>query len=118
MTLVLDAVYCRSHSEALPGEYVQLVVRDNGRGIDKETIKSIFEPFFTTKPMTESSGFGLSTVYGIVRQNNGFIEVFSRDGEGTTFAIYIPRCCVEVPGSSPATESVEELVEGETILSS
>jgi len=68
--------------------------------------------------MTESSGFGLSTVYGIVRQNNGFIEVFSRDGEGTTFAIYIPRCCVEVPGSSPATESVEELVEGETILSS
>lgn len=116
--VVIDAVYCRSNSEALPGEYVQLVVRDNGRGIDKEAIKSIFEPFFTTKPMMESSGFGLSTVYGIVRQNNGFIEVFSRDGEGTTFEIYIPRCCVEVPGSSPATKSVEEPVDGETILSS
>lgn len=114
--VVVDAVYCRSHSESLPGEYVKLVVHDDGRGIDKEAIHSIFEPFFTTKPMTESSGFGLSTVYGIVRQNNGFIEVFSRDGEGTTFEIYMPRCSVDAPENSPATESVEEPGGDETIL--
>jgi signal transduction histidine kinase len=114
--VVVDALYCRSHSESHPGEYVQLVVRDDGRGIDKETMHSIFEPFFTTKPMTESSGFGLATVYGIVRQNNGFIEVFSADGEGTTFEIYLPRCLDNAPGSLPETESVEAPGGDETIL--
>ena len=90
--VVVDDTYSRSHPESRPGEYVQLLVRDDGRGIDQEAIHSIFEPFFTTKPMSESSGFGLATLYGIVRQNNGFVEVSSRNGEGTTFEIYFPRC--------------------------
>ena len=90
--VVVDDTYTRSHPESRPGEYVQLLVRDDGRGIDQEAIHSIFEPFFTTKPMSESSGFGLATLYGIVRQNNGFVEVSSGNGEGTTFEIYFPRC--------------------------
>jgi two-component system cell cycle sensor histidine kinase/response regulator CckA len=105
--VVVDDLYSRSHPESLPGEYVQLVVHDDGRGIDKEVINSIFEPFFTTKPMAESSGFGLATVYGIVSQNNGFIKVFSRDGEGTTFEIYIPRWIDEAPGCQAEKEPVD-----------
>lgn len=90
--VVVNALFNRTHPESLPGEYVQLVVRDDGRGIDKETLNSIFEPFFTTKPEKGSKGFGLAAVYGIVKQNMGFVQVFSREGEGTTFEIYLPRC--------------------------
>jgi two-component system cell cycle sensor histidine kinase/response regulator CckA len=114
--IVVDASYNRSHPEPLPGEYVQLIVRDDGRGIDKKTINSIFEPFFTTKPMGESSGFGLATVYGIVRQNNGFIEVSSQEGEGTTFEIYLPRCSYVVPAGRPEKQLVKAAGGDETIL--
>jgi two-component system cell cycle sensor histidine kinase/response regulator CckA len=114
--VVVDASYNLSHPEPLCGEYVQLIVRDDGRGIDKETINSIFEPFFTTKPMADSSGFGLATVYGIVRQNNGFIEVSSKEGEGTTFEIYFPRCTDESRVSLPEKQPVEAPGGDETIL--
>jgi two-component system cell cycle sensor histidine kinase/response regulator CckA len=115
--VVVDASYSLSHSESLPGEYVQLVVRDDGRGIDKEIINSIFEPFFSTKPMSESCGFGLATVYGIVRQNDGFIEVFSKDKEGTTFEIYLPRCIIdEASGRLPERKQIDVPGGEETIL--
>ena len=114
--VVVDASYSRSHPEFIPGDYVQLVVHDNGRGIEKEIINSIFEPFFTTKPMAEGRGFGLAIVYGIVRQNNGFIEVFSRDGEGTTFEIYLPRCNDEARGSQPETAMADAPGGDETIM--
>lgn len=114
--VVVDTLYNRSHPQSLPGEYVQFVVHDDGRGIDEEVINSIFEPFFTTKPMVESSGFGLATVYGIVSQNNGFIEVFSRDGEGTTFDIYLPRCSDEAPVRHAEKEPVDVPGGDETVL--
>ena len=105
--VVVDASYSLSYSESLPGEYVQFVVRDDGRGIDKEIISSIFEPFFTTKPATERCGFGLAMVYGIVRQNDGFIEVSSKDGEGTTFEIYLPRFSDDAQGRLPDREPIK-----------
>ena len=86
----IDRAYCRLNSEASPGEYSVLVVSDDGEGMDNMTLNQIFEPFFTTKPTCQGTGLGLSTVYGIVKQNNGFINVSSKPGKGTCFRIYLP----------------------------
>ncbi len=88
---VLDEEFCENHAGYIPGEYVLLIFSDNGCGMGKETLDKLFEPFFTTKGQGKGTGLGLATVYGIVTQNNGFINVYSEPGQGTTFSIYMPR---------------------------
>jgi PAS domain S-box-containing protein len=87
----LDEGFCAAHAEAKPGGYVRLTVSDTGSGMDKETMNHIFEPFFTTKEMGKGTGLGLATVYGVVSQNGGFIDVCSELDRGTRITIHLPR---------------------------
>ncbi len=120
----LDGKYCADHSGFVPGDYVALFVSDTGCGMNKETQEVIFEPFFTTMKTGEGTGLGLATVYGIVKQNSGFIEVASEPGQGTTFSIFLPAhagsCAqlrTEEPGESIGCgEETVLLVEDEPTL--
>jgi PAS domain S-box-containing protein len=86
-----DEEYCKEHAGFIPGDFVLLAVSDNGCGMEKDILDNLFEPFFTTKDVGKGTGLGLATIYGIVRQNKGFIDVYSEPGQGSTFNIYLPR---------------------------
>lgn len=110
-----DEDYCAVHSGFSPGRYVMLAVSDNGRGMDSETLSHLFEPFYTTKGVGEGTGLGLATVYGIVKQNKGFVNVYSELGRGSTFRIYLP--VYEGGAVEEAAEPVEDVSRGhETVL--
>ena len=111
----VDESSLAAHPDALPGSYVMITVSDNGLGMDVNTLQSAFEPFFTTKERGKGTGLGLSTVYGIVRQSGGWIDVQSEVGKGSSFRIYIPRTeACAVPAMAPV--AVQTLHGGETVL--
>ena len=116
-TICIDEAYCADHLEFMSGEFVVLSVSDSGHGMDKDTLDHIFEPFFTTKGVSQGTGLGLATVYGIARQNNGFVNVYSEPGHGATFRIYLPRHLGEVDDDAAASFTAEiPAGQGETVL--
>ncbi|HBD93344.1 MAG: hypothetical protein A2015_10490 [Spirochaetes bacterium GWF1_31_7] len=113
----IDSYYCRNYSDARPGQFVCISFSDSGLGISESVQKNIFEPFYTTKDIGKGTGLGLSVVYGIVKQHEGWINVRSKQGEGTTFNIYLPILFEDRDDSMIIEENMDKYIgSGETIL--
>jgi CheY-like chemotaxis protein len=112
----LDAVFTREHPGSIAGQYVMLACTDTGTGMDPETQAQIFEPFFTTKGRDKGTGLGLATVYGVVKQSNGYIAVDSEKGKGALFKIYLPRIEQSLAPRSESIPAPPTVGGSETIL--
>ena len=114
--IYLDERYFQIHPDVLPGNYVMMAITDTGSGMSKDVLNHIFEPFFTTKDLGRGTGLGLSTVYGIVKQNGGTIEIYSEISQGTVFKVYFPASS-QLKIDSPEPEETSIMPAGmETIL--
>ena len=116
--VILDDEYCKKHQDIVPGRYVELSIIDNGCGMSRDVLDHLFEPFFTTKDPSRGTGLGLSTVYGIVKQNKGSISVYSEIGKGTAIKIYLPALEEKEEEIKPIKTFVKSKLESgsETIL--
>src|SRR6202142_2349773 len=114
--ITFDKAYCDIHTNFVCGEYLMLAVSADGSGMSKEVINNLFEPFFTTKEIGKGTGLGLATVYGIVKQNEGFINVYSEPGEGTTFKVHLPRFAGQAIEPRDEKKAEKPKGQGETIL--
>jgi CheY-like chemotaxis protein len=112
----LDEGYSLAHPDVQAGPYVLLAVSDSGTGMSAETLSHIYEPFFTTKEAGRGTGLGLATVYGIVRQSGGHLAVYSEEGHGTSFKIYLPRIEAAVASLATPTTGAEPTLGTETVL--
>jgi PAS domain S-box-containing protein len=111
----IDEACCVLNSEARVGAYVSLTVSDDGCGMDQETKSHLFEPFFTTKELGRGTGLGLATIYGVVKQNEGFLSVYSEPGQGTSIKIYLPRYQARTD-EQKAVETMGEFIGGQGTL--
>jgi CheY-like chemotaxis protein len=114
--LIVDEHYARMHVDAKPGPYVTVSIVDNGAGIPAHIIYKIFEPFFTTKDAGKGTGLGLSTVLGIVKSHGGFINVYSEEGKGAKFRVYLPATITTAPPRAESTPSDLPMGQGELVL--
>jgi signal transduction histidine kinase/ActR/RegA family two-component response regulator len=113
----LDLAFARDHPGSRPGPHVMLRMSDTGMGMDAETRAHLFEPFFTTKGPGRGTGLGLATVFGIVKQSGGYIDVQSAPGQGATFTIYLPKTEESMPeADAAATAAATPGAQGETVL--
>lgn len=114
---VLDEAFCRINLGAVEGDYVQLALSDDGKGIPEDIQQNIFQPFFTTKSQGKGTGLGLSMVFGFVKRSNGYIQVYSEYGEGTTFKIFLPRSQDSVSAKLDSDKKIDDLIKKNKTIS-
>ncbi|QHF45005.1 hybrid sensor histidine kinase/response regulator [Pseudomonas sp. S35] len=113
----LDSVFTAAYGTLIPGDYVELSIRDNGCGIPESVIGRVFDPFFTTKPIGQGTGLGLSMIYGFARQSHGHVTIHSEVGEGTTVSLFLPRFMGEMKVAEPLDLTLLPVANaGETVL--